>query len=101
MTLAPNLTTSYPAGFGLTTLCIGLTYLLTSRVPIEENQFLHASIPIRGVLVTVAAYRALAMRGLTATQKKDLLGVVVWDGIGALALGYSLGTFKGMPLAYQ
>ncbi len=98
LTFAPRMKEGYPAGFGTATLAVGLSYLATSWMPIEDNQFLHASVPIRFVLIAIAAYRALAMGGLKPAQKKELLGLVAWDGMGAIVTGYYLGTFWGKPL---
>lgn len=71
LTFVPRMKEGYPAGFGTTTLAVGLSYLATSWMPIEDNQFLHASVPIRFVLIAFAAYRALAMGGLRRRRRRN------------------------------
>ena len=67
-------------------------------MPIEQNQFLYATVPVRIILACVAAGR-LILNGrdgnLSTDDKRNLLVVAVYDGLGAVALGLWLGTFDG------
>merc|ERR1711939_859167 len=56
---------------GIATFGLSLAYLSTSYMPIEQNQFLYAD------------------------EKRNLLVVAAYDGLGAVALGLWLGTFEG------
>ena len=66
---------------------------------LQHNSYLHASVPLRLILAGLAGIR-LAMakrRGEKGTQ--TLWGILLYDGIGALLVGYSLGNFSGrLPL---
>jgi hypothetical protein len=86
-----------PAALGITTLALGLSYLTTSYMPISENQFLHASVPVRVALGVVAAGRA-------ATGPREegatLWGIALYDGVGGLLLGWWLGRWNGRVVGY-
>ncbi|KAK6341004.1 hypothetical protein TWF696_009316 [Orbilia brochopaga] len=81
---------------GITTTTIGLCYLGTSHVPIEQNQFLHASVPVR-LAVAVLLFTAGAVNRRKMDEKgwRVHVGFGLWDGIGALWLGWYLGRFDG------
>ena len=73
-------------------------------MPIEENQFLHASAPIRVFLASLAGIKLLTIsRENTRLSKKRnaLLGVLLYDGLGGLVLGWYLGTFSGKVASYR
>jgi hypothetical protein len=81
---------------GVATTGLGLSYLLTSYMPIEQNQFLHASVPARLILAALSAYKALVGRkDLSDVEKKRLWGVTIYDGLGAVVLGLWLGKWNG------
>lgn len=71
-------------------------------MPMEENQFLHASAPVRVLLASLAGVKWLATRNAGAgAASTALLGVVLYDGLGGLVLGWYLGTFSGKIAAYR
>jgi hypothetical protein len=88
-----------PAGhtpqLGIATVAIGLAYLFTAYMPIEENQWLHASVPVRLILGTLLGLRVLLGTGLTAAEKKTLSKLGLYDSFGAVVLGFWLGRFDG------
>jgi len=93
----------------------------------EKNAFLYASAPIRVLLAVLATTRLLmdhyfsspavpnktadkaAAVGRKATvvnrsagsEASALYGIILYDGIGGLVLGFSLGTFSGRIPEYQ
>ncbi|KAJ7753217.1 hypothetical protein B0H16DRAFT_775925 [Mycena metata] len=68
-------------------------------MPIALNQFLHASAPIRVVLALLANLKWLmtsgAQNATVYTKRNALLGVLLYDGLGGLLLGWYLGTLGG------
>jgi hypothetical protein len=81
---------------GVAALGLGLAYFLTSYMPIEQNQFLHASVPVRLILAAASAYKAfIGRKELSDIEKKRLWGVTIWDGFGAVVLGWWLGKWNG------
>ncbi|KAH8815467.1 hypothetical protein F5884DRAFT_747007 [Xylogone sp. PMI_703] len=83
------------AMLGIATIGLSLGYLCTSYVPMEQNQFLHASVPVRVILAALAGLRVVFGSGLTSQGKKDLLVVLFYDGLGGLAVGWWLGRYDG------
>jgi hypothetical protein len=77
-------------GLGVATVAFGISYLFTSYVPIEENQFLHATVPARLILAGL-----LIGTGLTPADKQSLLTLGIYDGIGGVVLGLWLGKWDG------
>jgi hypothetical protein len=77
---------------GIATLGLGLAYLSTSYVPVEENQLLYASVPVRVILAAVAGLKALVAR---KEERGTLVGVAVYDGLGGVVLGWWLGSWSG------
>lgn len=78
--------------------------MATSYMPIEQNQFLYASVPVRVVLAALAGIKWLAIRNgdpAVHTKKNELLGIFFYDGLGGLALGWYLGVFDGRVPAYR
>ncbi|KAK2744782.1 hypothetical protein FQN55_006538 [Onygenales sp. PD_40] len=89
--------TRSPAALGIATTGLGLGYLTTSYVPIEENQFVHASVPVRMVLALLAAARIPS----ASRQDQRALGMIaVYDLVGAIMVGYSLGRWDGRVSGY-
>ncbi|PGH27187.1 hypothetical protein AJ80_01144 [Polytolypa hystricis UAMH7299] len=86
-----------PAMTGIAATGLGLAYLFTSYMPVEQNQFLHASVPVRLIL---AALAALKLPTAWASDRNPLLVVALYDGLGALWLGYSLGIYNGRIAGY-
>jgi hypothetical protein len=81
---------------GITTLGIGLAYTATAYMPISENQFLHASVPVRMGLAITAGLRLLLMKDVMSTDGvNQMLFVLLYDGLGGALCGYELGNFSG------
>ncbi len=80
---------------GITTLAIGMAYPITSYMPISENQFLHASVPVRVFLALMAGLRLLLTDNLSKEGRNQMLFVFLYDGIGGLVCGWELGSFSG------
>ncbi|RFU25528.1 hypothetical protein B7463_g10811, partial [Scytalidium lignicola] len=96
--VSPKLDSS--AMLGITAVALGMSYLSTSYMPVEQNQFLHASVPIRILLGVLAGIRAAIGGGLTAQGKRDLLVVLFYDALGGLAVGWWLGKYDGRIAGY-
>jgi len=77
---------------------LGLGYLATSYMPITENQWLHASVPVRMILGAVAGVRALLATEGEVTW--ELIVIMLYDGLGGLLLGWSLGRWDGKVAGY-
>lgn len=84
---------------GIATIGIGVAYLLTSYMPTEDNQWLHASVPVRLLLASLLVLKVLAGTGLTSDEKRSLLSLAIYDGLGGVVLGLWLGRWDGrLPL---
>jgi uncharacterized membrane protein len=81
---------------GITTFALAVAYLVTAYMPIEENQFIHASAPVRMAIGVLSAFAALTGRG----DKKLLWGTALWDGLGGVLLGWQLGRYDGRVGSY-
>ncbi|KAJ7270274.1 hypothetical protein C8J57DRAFT_1435464 [Mycena rebaudengoi] len=89
---------------GITTIAIGMSYISTSYMPIAENQFLHASAPVRVLLALLAGLKWLTIGAENARlykQRNALLGILLYDGLGGLVLGWYLGTFSGKVATFR
>jgi hypothetical protein len=95
---------------GIATTAIGLSYLSTSYVPIEQNTFLYASAPVRIILAAISGARLTMDHymqrqrkgdGPKARLRKKLWGILLYDGLGGIFVGWWLGTFSGRIPAYQ
>jgi hypothetical protein len=102
---------------GVVTTAIGLAYLSTSYMPLEKNAFLYASAPIRiilaglaGVKLVIQCYfpRQIGAAGVSAqvsdvTRSRTgiLYGILLYDGLGGLLVGWWLGTYSGKIPEYQ
>ncbi|EEH21828.2 hypothetical protein PABG_04044 [Paracoccidioides brasiliensis Pb03] len=82
---------------GLASTGLGLAYLSTSYMPIELNQFLHASVPVRMILAGLAALRLPTAR---TQDRMALITVTLYDALGGLILGYTLGRWDGKVPGY-
>lgn len=62
----------------------------------EENQFLYATVPVRMILASVAGLKVLlAGREIGMEEKRALLGIAIYDGLGGVVLGWRLGGWSG------
>ncbi|KAJ7023526.1 hypothetical protein C8F04DRAFT_1134184 [Mycena alexandri] len=88
---------------GIATTALGLAYLSTAYMPIAENQFLHASAPVRVSLALLAGLKwsmSIGAENARLYKKRNvLLGVLLYDGLGGLLLGWYLGTLSGKVAA--
>lgn len=91
----PNRETETSAMSGITTLAIGIAYLVTSYMPIEQNQFLHASVPVRMFLALLAAARLVFVQNVSTEGRNEMLFVAIYDGLGGAICGWQLGNFSG------
>ncbi|KAF2668581.1 hypothetical protein BT63DRAFT_362951, partial [Microthyrium microscopicum] len=80
---------------GITMLAIGIAYLSTSYMPIAQNQFLHASVPVRILLALVAGLKMVVDKNITQSARNEMLLVFLYDGIGGLVCGWQLENFSG------
>ena len=85
---------------GISSLAIALSYLTTAYMPISENQFLHASVPVRLLLAGIAglnAYMGEKRVGDAESERvrRTLWGIMVYDGLGAVWAGLLLGKWNG------
>ena len=91
----PNRENEISAISGITTLAIGIAYLVTSYMPIEQNQFLHASVPVRIFLALLAALRLCTISNISNEGRNEMLFVAIYDGLGGAICGWQLGNFSG------
>ncbi|KAG5305202.1 class III chitinase [Histoplasma capsulatum G186AR] len=89
--------TKVPSALGIAVTGLGLSYLLTSYVPIEQNQFLHASVPVRIILATLAAAR---LPTAPQAERKNLIILILYDFLGGVMVGYILGQWNGRLPGY-
>lgn len=78
--------------------------IATAYMPMQENQFLHASAPVRILLASLAGLKWMTIRKEDAKlykKRNALLGLLLYDGLGGLILGWYLGTFSGKVAAYR
>jgi hypothetical protein len=69
-------------------------------MPIEENQWLHASVPVRIILASAAGLKLFLNRSMTEDGRKEMIGVLLYDGLGGLFLGWQLGRWDGRIPGY-
>ncbi|KAJ0418899.1 hypothetical protein BJY00DRAFT_287229 [Aspergillus carlsbadensis] len=81
---------------GIITSALMLPYFVSSYMPLEQNQWLHASVPIRlwisGMLIGNVLLRRKTM---SREGYWEFLILGVMDGVSAFALGKYLGRFDG------
>ncbi|KAF9883874.1 hypothetical protein FE257_002717 [Aspergillus nanangensis] len=84
--------------FGLVASALMLPYFVSSYMPVEENQFLHASVPIRLALAVGLGGNVLlrGRKGMSEEGFWEFVALAVLDGVGAVWLGFYLGRFDGM-----
>lgn len=82
---------------GVVACALQLPYFLSSYMPIEKNQWLHVTVPIR-LFVTTALGVNVLLRGRRMSEEGfwEFLALGVTDFVGAVMLGWELGRFDGM-----
>jgi hypothetical protein len=81
---------------GVTTSALMLPYFVSSYMPIAENQWLHASVPIR-LWISAMLIGNVLLRRKTMSREGywEFLMLGVMDGVSAFTLGIYLGRFDG------
>jgi hypothetical protein len=88
------------SALGIATFALGVAYLATSYMPISQNQFLHASAPVRMLIGALCGLKLLIGRNkLTKNGRQTLLMLGLYDGIGGFLVGYWLGRWDGLAHA--
>ncbi|PKX89327.1 uncharacterized protein P174DRAFT_516003 [Aspergillus novofumigatus IBT 16806] len=87
---------------GVVACALQLPYFLSSYMPIEENQWLHVTVPIR-LFVSTALGVNLLLRARRMSEEGfwEFLALGVTDFVGAVMLGWELGRFDGMVLGFE
>ncbi|KAL5340562.1 hypothetical protein BJX70DRAFT_396547 [Aspergillus crustosus] len=83
--------------FGIISYALVLPYFVSSYMPIDENQFLYASVPIR-LCVSGMMLAHLLLRGRTGMSESgfwEFVAFAMLDGGSAMGLGLYLGRFDG------
>jgi hypothetical protein len=83
--------------FGIASEGLQSFYLWSSYMPLEQNQFVYASVPVR--LMLSAAMLALCLlkrKEMSSNGFWELLGLSIFDGCAATTLGFYLGRFDGI-----
>ena len=83
--------------FGLVSAGLQSAYLWSSYMPLEENQFVYASVPVR-LMLSGAIFSLCLLKGkeMSSDGYRELLGLAVFDGLAATILGFYLGRFDGI-----
>lgn len=87
---------------GVVACALQLPYFLSSYMPIEENQWLHVTVPIR-LFVSTALGVNLLFRGRRMSEGGfwEFFALGVTDFVGAVMLGWELGRFDGMVSGFE
>jgi hypothetical protein len=92
----PGRVSELTAMLGIATAALGLAYLSTAYMPLHQNAFLYASVPVRMILATIAGLKLLQLGPtVSETGRAELLTVLLYDGIGGAVVGWFLGTWSG------
>ena len=93
---SPSRENNLRATLGSASVSLGLAYLMTSYVPIVENQFLHASVPLRLLMSVLLPTKYWSEKGTVSEEaEKEFLFVATHDGVLGLFLGWQLGRWDG------
>ncbi|KAF2499489.1 hypothetical protein BU16DRAFT_273247 [Lophium mytilinum] len=78
---------------GMLALGLGAGYFAGSYMPLEQNQFVHASVPIRlglaGIMFGVCAVKG--RKGMSEEGFWELMALGVFDVVGSVIVAFSLG----------
>lgn len=86
---------------GITTFAIGLAYMVTAYIPMDQNTFLHASVPVRMLLAAISGLRLLFISNISKEGRNQMLFVLFYDGLGGAFCGWQLENFSGIAPAYH
>lgn len=88
--------------FGVSACVLMLPYFLSSYMPIQENQWLHVTVPLR-LFLSSALGANLLFRGRQMSEEGfwEFLALGVADFVGAIMLGWELGRFDGMVWRFE
>lgn len=82
---------------GIAITGLEITYLVTSYMPFEENQFIAASVPVRIFLASLmATICAINRKSVSRSGLWEFVGLATMDGLAGLWLGRKLGRWDGM-----
>jgi len=82
---------------GIVITGLEVTYLVSSYMPFEENQFIAASIPIRIFLSTLMlSVCVIHRKRMSGSGFWELIGLAVLDGFAGIWLGNTFGRWDGM-----
>jgi hypothetical protein len=74
-----------------------VTYLVSSYMPFEQNQFIAASVPVRlGLAALMAAVVARERKSMSKSGFWEFTALAALDGVSAVVLGWRLGRWDGM-----
>jgi hypothetical protein len=94
--VGPSRENQLHATLGSASISLGLAYIMTSYMPIAENQFLHASVPLRLMTSVLLALKYWSeRRSMSEEGKREFLWVAAYDGALSLILGWQLGRWDG------
>ncbi|KAF2810263.1 uncharacterized protein BDZ99DRAFT_476446 [Mytilinidion resinicola] len=78
---------------GMLALGLGMSYFAGSYMPLEQNQVVHASVPIRlglaGIMFGVCAVKG--RKGMSEEGFWELIALGVFDVVGSVVVALSLG----------
>jgi hypothetical protein len=94
---APPRTADAISLLGIAVIGLEVTYLVTSYMPIEENQFIAASVPIRlGLSALMGTLCVLYRKSMSKSGFWEFVSLALLDGSAAIGLGLYLGRWDGM-----
>jgi hypothetical protein len=82
---------------GVITVGLEVTYLVSSYMPLEDNQFIAASVPIRlGLAALMGTICVIHRKTLSKSGFRELALLAIADASAAVVLGLKLGRWDGM-----
>jgi hypothetical protein len=94
---APPRTADTISIFGILATGLEVTYLVASYMPLEENQFIAATVPVRLALAgMMAAVCAIHRKSMSKSGFWELVALTLLDGSAAIGTGLYLGRWDGM-----
>jgi hypothetical protein len=82
---------------GVVTVGLEVTYLVSSYMPLKDNQFLAASVPVRlGLAALMGVVCVIHRKTMSQSGFWELATLAVLDASAAIELGLQFGRFDGM-----